>query len=103
MQNAPRLSMCNIHAEQALELLANKGQGKSIFAFERIIKAGNWTPNQTQITWNPDNIIVQTTDNQGVVYQFSCIEEQIIGLEKAFEFMINGTAWNISLHAVMNR
>jgi hypothetical protein len=93
--------MCNLHSETALQLLASKGSGKVIRVFERVIKAGNWTPNMSAVTWNKDNIVIQTQvqkqDNSTVNHHFIIVEEQIYGFEKCLEFMINGNSWLASL------
>jgi len=104
IQNTQRLAMCNIYSEQALDLLTkSKGTGAPVYSFERVIKSGNWTPNKTIIVWNPDSIIIQTCDSNNNTYKFPCYEDQIYGLEKALEFMINGQAWMTGLMAAMSR
>jgi len=103
MSNCPRLATCNIYSETVCDLIAKKGSGVGVVAYERVIKAGNWTPNQTALMWDANGIIVQTTTGQNQTFTFQFSDEQVFALEKAFDFMMNGVAWTLSMQSVFSR
>lgn len=97
IQNATRLTGWNIYPEEAILLKAYQGSDQPLNLRERQIKSGGWTPNQTQIIWGKDTILFKTKDSNGTILSFVLMQEQIIGFEKALEFMYNGTAWTLAM------
>jgi hypothetical protein len=97
IQNATRLTGWNIYPEEAILLKAYQGSEQAINLRERQIKSGGWSPNQTQITWNKDNVAFRSKESNGTIHCFTLMQEQVIGFEKALEFMYNGTAWTLAM------
>lgn len=97
IQNATRLTGWNIYPEEAILLKAYQGSEQPINLRERQIKSGAWSPNQTQITWNKDNVVFKSKESNGTIHCFILMQEQVIGFEKALEFMYNGTAWTLAM------
>jgi hypothetical protein len=102
MENCQRLAICNIHSEIAAQILASKGNGQPVQLLERVIKAGNWTPNVSQITWQT-SVTVQSQDQQGNAHIFTMLDDQVTAFESALGFMIDGNAWVASLMSVITR
>ena len=102
MENCQRLAICNIHSEAAAQILASKGNGQPVQLLERVIKAGNWTPNVSQITWQT-SVTVQSQDQQGNAHVFTLLDDQVTAFESALGFMIDGNAWVASLMSVITR
>jgi len=102
IQNCERLANFNIFSEHALQILFSPGVEVRIF--ERVIRAGSWSPNVSSITNNGNTFVIKSTNPQnGNVTSFIVADEQVIGFTKALEFLLNGQSWNMALTGTLNR
>ena len=101
ISNLRKITNCNIFSETAGELYFNKGTGNPVRIHERMFRMTNWTPNFTQITWNPDNIVIHTQDSQGILTAFTLLNWHITAFESCLNFLVDGSAWNSSLMSTM--
>jgi len=102
IQNCERLANFNIFSEHALQILYIPGN--EIRIFERVIRAGSWSPNVSSITNNGNTFVIKSTNPQnGNVTSFIVADEQVIGFTKALEFLLNGQSWNMALTGTLNR
>jgi|GEM_PF-3901511 len=98
--NCNKLANFNIFSEHALQILHT--QKTPIRIFERVIRAGSWSPNKSEITNNGDHFLVHSMHNQ-VNCNFKIADEQVIGFTKALEFLLNGQSWHMATLGVINR
>jgi len=102
--NATRKTVANAYPEACNEILFNKENAKTVFLFERVIRANNsWTPNQTGITWAPNKITIQSMDSQNNQSLFEIVDWQVVAFEKALIFMTTGGGWIANLLGSINR
>ena len=104
IQNATRVSGFNIYSEDAAFLLTYPKNSQPFYIRERQIKSGmSWSPNLTQIIWNPDSILISSKDSNNSTYSFTLVQDQIVAFEKILDFMLNGTAWTFAMMSVLKR
>lgn len=100
--NCARLANFNIFSEHALQILHVPNTPHRIF--ERVIRAGSWNPNPSQITNNGDSFLIQSTNTQtGNTHSFLIAQEQAVGFKHALEFLLNGQSWSMAMTGQMNR
>jgi hypothetical protein len=91
------LTNLNLFSETCFNILDCLRTGKDINVsnFERIIGADNkWTPNQTQITGNAQQIIIRTMNPNGDKFSYTLLDWQITAFASALRYMTEGQSWN---------
>ena len=97
LEQCQKITNFNVHSEGAGMILANKGTGNQVMTQERVIRQGNWTPNQSIWMWSQDNVVVHTQTSAGAAHSYTFLGEQITLLESALSFMVDGSAWKAAL------
>jgi hypothetical protein len=91
------MTSINLFSETAYNILDCLRTAKpiNISNFERIVGADNsWTPNQTQITGNQEEIIIKTLTPNGEKYYYTFLAWQIPCFASALKYMVEGNSWN---------
>ena len=98
IMNCTKLANFNIFPEHALQINSTEGQTN---IFERVIRGG-WQPNESVITKTNDIIKFESSYNN-TTFHYTLLDEQIIGFNKAMEFLTNGQSWLAGILGVINR
>ena len=91
------LTTINLFSETCFNILDCLRTAKPINVsnFERIIGSDNkWTPNQTQITGNAEQIVIRTMNPDGVKFSYTLLDWQITAFATALRYMTEGNSWN---------
>lgn len=104
LEKCPQITTVNFGSETAFEILDNFESGKEIPIIERLFKANTgWEPNKTNITWNADDIILETTDSEGINCNFTFSGWQMNVFKQCLHFMTDGRSWAVNLQTIMNK
>jgi len=94
------LTSINFFSETAYAIrdCLRNGKPVNISNFERIIGSDNkWTPNQTQITGDTNQLIIKTMTPEGKKYNYTFSNWQIPAFATALKYMTEGQSWDSNI------
>lgn len=104
LEKCLQITTINFGSETAFELLDNFESGKTVPVIERLFKANTgWSPNKTNVTWNAESILLETSDSDENHCTFIFTGWQMNVFKQCLHFMTDGRSWSINLQTIINK